>query len=77
VSSFEVTYQFAGNRKPYRYQGKKGVVTLKSKVTNDELSRILDKKYQFIGIRDKLQSQLVKRLVDYYRVTISKLTRRR
>jgi len=76
ASSFEVTYQFAGNRRPYRYQGKKGVVTLKSKVTNDELSRILDEKYQFIGIRDKLQSQLVKRLVDYYRVAISKLTRR-
>lgn len=77
VSSFEVIYLFTGSRKPYRYQGTTKIVTLRSRVTNDELSKILDEKYQFIGIRDKLQSQLVKRLVDYYRVTISKLTRRR
>lgn len=76
VSSFEASYFFTGRRKPYRYQGKKGVVVLNSKLTNEELGKVLDDRYRFIGIRPKLQQQLVKRLVDYYMVTISKLTRR-
>lgn len=73
ISSLTIDFSFSGKRKPYRYQGSRGVVNLNSRLSNQELATILDKRFNFIGVRDKLQSQIIKRLIDFYLVTLRKL----
>lgn len=73
---FEARFYFRGTHSPYQYRGKSGkMVTVGKRIANEKLADYVEVERPFIGVRQKLQDDLIRYIIDTLRVSITKLER--